>query len=95
MAELTADNPEASGLLLRALQQAGRELLLAQASDWAFMLDSGQMAGYASRRVRGHLANFQRLREAIVGENIDPHWLAGLESRDNLFPQLEPRFFGA
>jgi 1,4-alpha-glucan branching enzyme len=37
------------------LQQAGRELLLAQASDWAFMINSGATAEYAVKRIKAHL----------------------------------------
>lgn len=45
----------------RALSQAIRELLLLQASDWAFMLDRGEMAQYAEARVRAHAGRVRRL----------------------------------
>ena len=35
-----------------------RELLLAQASDWGFLLRNESSAEYAEKRVRQHLANF-------------------------------------
>ncbi|MHC4247556.1 MAG: 1,4-alpha-glucan branching protein domain-containing protein, partial [Planctomycetota bacterium] len=41
MSELVHRFPDAGGVLLRAIKQAGRELLLAQASDWAFLMTTG------------------------------------------------------
>ncbi|MFQ5599903.1 MAG: glycoside hydrolase family 57 protein, partial [Candidatus Krumholzibacteriia bacterium] len=41
MAELASAHPDASGVLERALNQAARELLLAQSSDWAFIMKTG------------------------------------------------------
>ncbi len=77
----------------RALRQAGRELLLAQSSDWAFILKAGTLTEYATRRSREHIENFGRLRAGILGEAVDPEWLAALESRNNLFPNLDYRVF--
>src|SRR5208282_113628 len=42
----------------RALRQAARELLLAQASDWPFMLRTGTSPDYARKRVKEHLLRF-------------------------------------
>ena len=36
------------------LAQTARELLLAQASDWQFIISTGAAADYAERRLRGH-----------------------------------------
>src|SRR5437879_3806966 len=46
---------------LRTLNQAGRELLLAQASDWAFMISSGTTVQYATRRLNMHLQRLDQL----------------------------------
>jgi 1,4-alpha-glucan branching enzyme len=72
----------------RALKQAGRELLLAQASDWPFILRAGTSPQYARRRVKDHLLRFIALHEQLTLTKVDSHWLAELESRDNLFPDL-------
>ena len=72
----------ARGLLARAFRQARRELLLAQASDWAFMINSE----YASTRARTHLQRFNRLCHQIDHNEIDQDWLSVLENRDNIFP---------
>ncbi len=73
----------------RGLKQAGRELLLAQSSDWAFILKAGTMTEYATRRTREHLANFNALHEQLLRGEIEEARLAELESRDNLFPDLD------
>ena len=48
-------------------RQAGRELLLAQASDWPFLICMGTAEGYARRRVEGHLQAFEDLAKAVLG----------------------------
>ena len=48
-------------------RQAGRELLLAQASDWPFLIRMGTAEGYARRRVEGHLQAFEDLAKAVLG----------------------------
>ena len=44
----------------RALRQAARELLLASASDWPFLVTTGQAADYAVERFRSHSLRFHR-----------------------------------
>jgi 1,4-alpha-glucan branching enzyme len=85
MEKLSKAHPMAAGLTRRALDQAARELLLAQASDWAFMIHLGSTASYATRRTKRHLQDFLRLCRQIDIGAIDEAWLNGLESRDNIF----------
>ena len=50
MVELAQQHPDAgSRCSRRALNQAARELLLAQSSDWAFIMKTGTMVEYATR----------------------------------------------
>ena len=72
----------------RALRQAGRELLLAQASDWPFILRTGTSPDYARRRVETHLQRFTTLYFQLIKGRIDDGWLCQVEGQDNLFPQL-------
>jgi len=80
-------------LLRRALNQAARELLLAQSSDWAFIMHTGTTTEYAARRTISHVARFNRLYEQILAGAVDAAWLAELEARDNLFPWLDFRVY--
>ena len=77
----------------RALRQAGRELLLAQASDWAFIMKSGTLVPYAWRRTEEHLDRFERLAAALRGGAIDEAEVAEMEERYGLFPDLDPGLF--
>jgi 1,4-alpha-glucan branching enzyme len=70
-----------------------RELLLAQADDWALMMAHEQTAGYAAARTRAHLLRCQRLCAEIEAERIDDAYLSALEDADNVFPALDYRVF--
>jgi 1,4-alpha-glucan branching enzyme len=93
MTELAKTYPHAEGLRLRALNQAARELLLAQASDWAFIMKTGAMAEYAHKRTRDHVARFTRLYEDICGGCVDEARLAEIEWRDRIFPDIDYRIY--
>ncbi len=77
----------------RALRQAARELLLAQASDWAFMLKTQSAPEYATQRTNDHLARLDRLSSQIEKGSIDADFLGECEARANLFPELNWRHF--
>lgn len=93
MVELCDLYPEAGGLLGRALDQAARELLLAQSSDWAFILRTGSTAEYATRRLKDHLLRFNHLTDAIIDQNIDERVLEELSAVDNIFPAIDYRVY--
>lgn len=78
-----------SPLQRRALNQAARSLLLAQASDWPFLLRAGASAEYARKAVTDHLARFNYLHDAIRRNRIDDRYLAALETMDDIFPELD------
>jgi 1,4-alpha-glucan branching enzyme len=80
-------------LRVRALNQAARELLLAQASDWAFIMKTGTMTEYAERRTGAHIDRFNRLHDDLLGDRVDPEWLGEVERRDNIFPALDYRVY--
>lgn len=93
MLELTDKFPNASGVLERALNQAARELLLAQSSDWAFIMTTGTMVEYAEKRTRDHIVNFTNLYEQITNNSINEEYLKDLESRNNIFPGINYRVY--
>ena len=85
--------PAAGGLEDRALRQAGRELMLAQASDWPFIISDGSTEQYARRRFHDHLNRFHDLLHGLESRQIDPQRLQALEYMDALFPELDYRLF--
>lgn len=93
MRRLADRHARAEGLQRRALTQAARELLLASASDWPFILTHRTVVSYAEQRVRDHLARFDRLHDALASDRIDLELLESLESEDAAFRDLDPRDF--
>lgn len=89
-AAVAAKRP-ASGLCGRALDQAIRELLLLQASDWAFMMRRGEMTPYAEARVRAHAHRANRLADIAMGEAPsveDLAWVHAVCDRDRFLADL-------
>jgi 1,4-alpha-glucan branching enzyme len=98
MVELAQQFQCPSGLQRRALNQAAREVLLAQSSDWAFIMKTGTMVDYAVGRTKEHLLRLFRLHDQLragAPGSIDEPWLAEVEARDNLFPSLDYRVYSA
>lgn len=93
MVELAQANKSPDALTRRALNQAARELLLAQSSDWAFILKAGTMTEYAINRTKTHVLNFNHLYEQIRQNEIDSEWLGEIERRHNLFPDLDYQIY--
>jgi 1,4-alpha-glucan branching enzyme len=93
MVELARRYPDAQGLRRRALNQMARELLLAQSSDWAFIMKTGTMVEYAVERTRVHVLNLNALYDQIRNDDIDEPWLSVLEARHNCFPDLDYRVY--
>src|SRR5438128_7240340 len=84
---------ECSPLADRVLKQLARELLLAQSSDWAFLIKTGAAPEYATKRTIDHLARFNRLYDQLVTNTVDEEFLRGCEWRDNLFPNVNWRYY--
>jgi 1,4-alpha-glucan branching enzyme len=89
--------PEATGDMLVVLNQAARELLLLQASDWPFLVTTGQAKQYAIDRFRSHVGRFQELlRQAEGGTGAQARALAEeLYEADKVFPNIDYRWFQA
>jgi len=80
--------PVKSALRYRALNQAARELLLAESSDWPFIIKSQTMVPYAQKRLKLHLNRFYKLCQDIDKDSIEESWLKEIESRDNIFGDI-------
>jgi 1,4-alpha-glucan branching enzyme len=82
----------AEGLAGRALDQAIRELLLLEASDWAFMICRGEMSTYAEARVRAHAHRATRLATIALADGATPEDVTFVEevsSRDCFLAALQ------
>lgn len=87
----------ADGPARRAVIQAGRELLLAEASDWQFLISTFAARDYAEVRYADHIERFERLAEIAerwhngtpptAEENL---FIEDCEEKDAAFPDLDP-----
>jgi 1,4-alpha-glucan branching enzyme len=93
MGEMASRHLGATGILKRALNQAARELLLAQASDWAFMMKTGGASEFAKNRVTGHIKHFFLLHGEITKGAIDEDTLARIERTDAIFRDIDYRLY--
>jgi 1,4-alpha-glucan branching enzyme len=93
MSTLARQFDNGAPLARRALNQAARELMLAQASDWPFILRTGTSSEYARRRVQEHLARFNALHDQLLHGTVDEERLQQWEVADNIFPRIQPRHF--
>ena len=89
MVELATDYPNAKGLQKKALNQAARELLLAQSSDWLFIITNGTMVDYAKKRIKDHIGRFTKLYYQIKNNNIDKDFLNDIQKKDCIFPDID------
>ncbi|SDC70629.1 MULTISPECIES: glycoside hydrolase family 57 protein [unclassified Candidatus Frackibacter] len=93
MVEIANDYPDATGLKYEALNQLARELLLAQSSDWPFIMKTGTMVEYAVKRVKTHITRFKSLYQEIKDDNINLNMLRKIQSYDNIFPDIDYRIY--
>jgi len=71
------------------LAQAARELLLAQASDWQFIISTGLVRDYGERRFGLHCEAAEKLVDLLKNDLEAGQRLAeGLAQRDSLFPKV-------
>jgi len=77
----------------RCLKQAARELMLAQSSDWAFILDGQTVVQYAVRRFHDHLRRFYELLEMHRAGQGAEEKLIAMETAYPIFPALDESYY--
>ena len=83
-------------LYRHALNQCARELLLAQSSDWLFIITNGTMVDYAKKRIKDHIGRFTKLYEGLMADKLDKNYVAflkDLEEKDCIFPEIDYRIY--
>jgi 1,4-alpha-glucan branching enzyme len=79
-----------------SLEQAARTLLLAQSSDWPFIVTMGEATDYGDHRFHSHCSDLEQLlgkmRDAFdTSDFSDAHaFAAELYTRDDCFPEILP-----
>jgi len=93
MVELAERFPNESGLKERALNQAAREALLSQSSDWLQLMRDASTAPFARSELEASLLAFNRIYDMLSRNAIATEWLTRLEKKDNLFPFINYRMY--
>jgi len=82
MVELARRFPNAEGPTRKALDQAAREVMLAQASDWAFIMKAGTTVSYANKQTHEHVTRFTKIYDRLsTSTEVDGAWLEEVERR--------------
>ncbi len=86
---------EADPMIRRALNQAARELFLAGASDWGFLISTGQAVRYSELQIVRHLDRAKELLRQAGEGKIEGTFLQLLEDADTIFPfgEMDYRVF--
>jgi len=80
----------------KILNQAARELVLLQSSDWPFLITTGQARIYAENRFLEHVNRFQKLADIAEAGRADKAAVAlcdGIWELDKVFPDIDYRSF--
>lgn len=96
MEGLVERHPDAQDGVREALNQAARELVLLEASDWEFLHTTGQARQYATDRFTDHATRFNDLAGALENESAEemaPGIASRYAERDNPFPDIDYRLF--
>ena len=92
-------NEESASLKRRILNQCARELVLAQSSDWLFIITNGTMVDYAKKRIKDHVGRFTKLylwltedKNLIDNNKLSKeklNFLKSIEEKDCIFPDID------
>ncbi|MBV6341028.1 glycoside hydrolase family 57 protein [Candidatus Magnetobacterium casense] len=93
--DMSGEDPETERLNTKVLNQLARELLLAQSSDWAFLITRGTAIEYSVKRTKEHISNFNRLLESFKDKNVDVIFLNWLEYKNSIFEDLDFRIYSS
>jgi 1,4-alpha-glucan branching enzyme len=95
MRKLAADYDNPNPAQTAILNQAARELLLLQSSDWPFLVTTGQAKQYAIQRFQAHIDRFETLADLLEtdelerGQALAEAWW----EIDKVFPNIDYRWF--
>ncbi|MBI4711768.1 MAG: DUF1957 domain-containing protein [Planctomycetes bacterium] len=81
------------GTVKDALNQAARELLLAQSSDWPFLMTTGHSISYAQKRLKTHLTRFNQLYDQIKNNRVNEEHLNRITAEDNIFSEIDYKVY--
>lgn len=93
MAEVVLRFPQSGGDVRQVLDQAARELLLLQSSDWSFLVTTGQAREYAIQRFQQHVERFQMLLDSLELGIPAVDLAMQFYEKDKVFPEMDYRWY--
>ncbi len=78
---------------IRALNQCAREVLLAQSSDWLFIITNGTMVEYAHKAIKERVGRFTKLYYELKKGKINERFLEDIELKDDIFPEIDYKIY--
>lgn len=92
--QIAGKNITATGIKKKLLNQAAREILLLQSSDWPFLITTVQARDYATERFREHLSRFNLICDLVDNDDLSlSEDLQDIFDKDNIFKQIDFRDF--
>jgi 1,4-alpha-glucan branching enzyme len=95
MARAVREHAETNKDLEFILNQAARELLLIQSSDWPFLVTTGQAKDYAIQRFHQHVERFNSLLDLLYTKSPDKTLVMEIWEKDKIFPHIDYHWFQA
>ena len=93
MESLAAKYPKPSKTEKIVLNQAARELLLLESSDWPFLVTTGQAREYAIRRFSQHVERFDTLARSLEADEPNHQLAEEYWELDKVFPDVDYRWY--
>lgn len=93
MIDLAGRFPADTGLKARLLNLGARELLLAQSSELAKMIQEGNNPDYAEKYFKKAIAAFTTVFDSLGSNTVSTEWLTTLEREHSIFPWMNYRIF--
>lgn len=82
-----------TGLKARLLNLGSKELLLAESSGWARMIENDVFPEYAKSRFIQSINDFTAVFDALGSNTVSTEWLTRLEEEHKIFPWMNYRIF--
>lgn len=82
-----------TGLKARLLNLGAKELLIAQSSGWARMIENDSFPEYAKHRFIQTINDFTAVFDALGSNTVSTEWLTNLEESHKIFPWMNYRIF--
>ncbi len=93
MVDLAERFPTDTGLKARLLDLAAKELMIAQSSGWAKMLDDDISPEYVKTAFTESINAFTMVFDSLGSNTVSTEWLTNLEAEHPLFPWMNYRIF--